>query len=78
MAAWFLKPHDAALSKYARMEPRDREWIRPGLRAGMLSIVMLDVRFAQTVFLDAGESSRAREAFEEDQRWLRAKPKRGR
>jgi hypothetical protein len=31
VAAWFLEPNDAAVSKYARMEPRDREWIRPGL-----------------------------------------------
>ena len=78
VAAWFLEPNDAGVSKYARMEPRDREWIRPGLRAGMLSIAILDARFAQTIFLDAGESSRARKAFEEDQRWLRAKPRRGR
>ena len=33
LCAWFLEPNDAAVSKYARMEPRDREWIRPGLQA---------------------------------------------
>ena len=70
LAAWFLEPHDAAVSKYARMEPRDREWIRPGLRAGVLSLAILDVRFAETSFLDAGESTRARGALEEDRRWL--------
>ena len=71
LAAWFLEPHDAAVSKYARMEPRDREWIRPGLRAGLLSLAILDARFALTAFLDAHESARARKALEEDRRWLR-------
>ena len=45
----------------------------PRLRAGVLSIAMLDARFAQTTFLDAHESDRARKALEEDRRWLRAK-----
>jgi hypothetical protein len=71
LAAWFLEPNDAAVSKYARMEPRDREWIRPGLRAGVLSIAILEARFAGTPFLDTAESSRACKAFEEDRRWLR-------
>jgi hypothetical protein len=73
LAAWFLEPNDAAVSKYARMEPRDREWIRPGLRAGILSLALLNERFAKTSFLDAAESARARKALEEDRRWLRAK-----
>jgi hypothetical protein len=55
------------------MEPRDREWIRPGLRAGVLSIAILDARFAQTTFLEARESARARKALEVDRRWLRTK-----
>jgi hypothetical protein len=73
VAAWFLEPNDAAISKYARMEPRDREWIRPGLRAGVLSLAILDARFAETAFLDADEAARARKALEEDRRWLRAR-----
>ena len=73
LVAWFLEPNDAAVSKYARMEPRDREWIRPGLRAGVLSLAILDVRFAETTFLDADEAARARRALEEDRRWIRAK-----
>ena len=28
LSAWFLEPHDAAVSKYARMEPRDRAWLK--------------------------------------------------
>ncbi len=55
------------------MEPRDREWIRPGLRAGVLSIALLEARFARTTFLDAPEAARARKALEEDRRWLGAK-----
>ena len=70
LAAWFLEPNDAAVSKYARMEPRDREWIRPGLRAGVLSIATLEARFRDTGFVDELESSRARKALEEDRRWL--------
>lgn len=73
VVAWFLEPNDAAVSKYARMEPRDREWIRPGLRAGVLSLATLDVRFSSTTFLDAEESVRARGALEEDRRWLRGR-----
>ena len=78
LAAWFLEANDAAVSKYARMEPRDREWIRPGLRARILSWAIIAARFAETTFLDAEESARARRALAEDRRWLRAKraPKR--
>jgi hypothetical protein len=74
LVAWFLEPNDAAVSKYARMEPRDREWIRPGLRAGILSWPIIEGLFAQTVFLDDGESRRARKALDEDRRWL-SKPR---
>jgi len=73
LAAWFLEPNDAAVSKYARMEPRDREWLRAGLQAGILSFAIIEARFAQTAFLDAAESARARAALEEDRGWLRAK-----
>jgi hypothetical protein len=76
LCAWFLEPNDAAVSKYARMEPRDREWIRPGLQARVLSLAILDARFARTTFFDAAEAARARKALEEDRRWLRARPRR--
>ncbi len=71
LVAWFLEPNDAAVSKYARMEPRDREWIRPGLRAGILSMAIIEARVRQTTFLDDAESVRARQAIGEDRRWLR-------
>jgi hypothetical protein len=69
VVAWFLEPNDAAVSKYARGEPRDREWIRPGLRAGILNLSVVTARFEQTAFFDDAESSRARKALEEDRRW---------
>jgi len=73
LAAWFLEPNDAAVSKYARMEPRDREWIRAGMQAGILSLPIIESRFAQTAFLDAAEAARARKALVEDREWLRGK-----
>ena len=76
LAAWFLEPNDAAVSKYARMEPRDREWIRAGLKAGILSLPIIEARFVQTAFLHAAESARARKALDEDRSWLRvARPR---
>ena len=32
---YFLDPNDVAVSKYARGEPRDREWLQAGLGAGL-------------------------------------------
>lgn len=73
LVAWFLEPNDAAVSKYARMEPRDREWIRAGLKAGILAFAIIEARFKQTAFLDAAESGRARRALDEDRAWLRSR-----
>ena len=57
----------------ARHSVRREDLIRPGLQAEVLSIAILDGRFARTSFLDSLEASRARKALEEDRRWLRAK-----
>jgi uncharacterized nucleotidyltransferase DUF6036 len=62
----FLEPNDAAVSKYARGEPRDREWIQAGLAAGLLSAPIIDSRFRQTDFIDDEERARALNAFIED------------
>lgn len=70
--AWFLDPNDAAVSKYARGDPRDREWLRAGLSAGLLSITAIQSRFSQTVFLDTSEAWRARKMLAEDTAWLGA------
>jgi len=55
------------LSKYARCEPRDREWIQAGLRAGLVSAAIVESRFRQTDFFDAAERERAFKALREDQ-----------
>jgi hypothetical protein len=62
----FLDPNDAAVSKYARAEPRDREWLQAGLAAGILSAPIIEYRMRETVFADDGERRRAMAAFEED------------
>ena len=67
VTVFFLDPNDAAISKYARSEPRDREWIRAGFAAGLLSAPMIESRLRDTVFLDEQERERARSAFAEDQ-----------
>jgi hypothetical protein len=64
----FLDPNDAAVSKYARGELRDREWIRAGLAAGLLSAPIIESRFRETVFFDREERDRAHKALVEDQR----------
>ena len=69
----FLDPNDAAVSKYSRGEPRDREWLQAGLAAGLLSAPTIESRFRDTVFLDDDERRRALDAFALD-RARRAKP----
>jgi hypothetical protein len=68
IVVFFLDPNDAAVSKYARSEPRDREWIQSGLEAGLLSIPIIEGRFRQTAFADASESDRALSALAEDRK----------
>jgi hypothetical protein len=70
ISASFLDPNDAAVSKYARGEPRDREWIRAGLKAGLLSAAVIESRFRDTVFLDDEEDRRARRMLAGDLAWL--------
>jgi hypothetical protein len=52
------------------MEPRDREWIRAGLKASILTLAIIEARFKRTTFLDAAESARARRALDDDRAWL--------
>jgi hypothetical protein len=70
IVVFFLEPNDAAVSKYARCEPRDREWIQAGLQAGLLSAPIVESRFRQTDFFDAAERDRALEALREDRAQL--------
>ena len=71
LTIYFLDPNDAAVSKYARGEPRDREWLRAGLRAGILSAAIIEYRMRETVFMDEDERSHAVSAFEQDRGKLR-------
>lgn len=66
----FLDPNDAAVSKYARGAEKDREWIRAGLAASILSAATIEYRFRSTAFLDEAEGQRAKDALAEDRRWL--------
>lgn len=68
VTVYFLDPNDAAISKYARGEPRDREWIQAGFAAGLLSAPVIASRLRDTVFLDDQERERTRRAFAEDSR----------
>ncbi len=64
--AKFLEPNDAAVSKYARGEAKDRAWIREGLAASILSAATIRHRFSTTPFLDQAEHDRAKAALAED------------
>jgi hypothetical protein len=67
---WFLDPNDAAVSKYARGEPRDQRWIRSGLLHGLVSLAIAEARVRQTLFLDDDEERRVKEAIKLDRAWL--------
>jgi hypothetical protein len=64
--ALFLDLNDAAISKYARGEPRDRLWIQEGLKAKVLSITIIESRLAQTLFLDEHETHLVKNRVAED------------
>lgn len=66
ITVFFLDLNDAAVSKYARCDARDREWIRAGLEAALLSAPIIESRFRQTPFLDDAERDRAYKALTED------------
>ena len=69
VSAWFLEPNDAAISKYVRSEPRDREWIRAGLEANILSLPTIEYRLRETI-METEERQRAKLSIEEDHIWL--------
>jgi hypothetical protein len=77
IAVYFLDPNDAAVSKYARCEPRDREWIQAGLKAGLLSATVIASRFRETDFFDAPERERATTALDTDRAAVARNAKRG-
>lgn len=70
LRAWFLDPNDAALSKYARGEPRDRRWIQAGILAGVVSMPVVKARFGSTNFADSDEKENAKLLVEADRAWF--------
>src|SRR5688572_11743883 len=48
MRVWFLDANDAAVSKYARGEPRDQRWIRSGVLNGLISLPVVTARLRTT------------------------------
>ncbi|MDR7307443.1 DUF6036 family nucleotidyltransferase [Rhodoferax saidenbachensis] len=73
----FLDPNDCAISKLARSEPKDREWVSAGLRGGILSLPTIEYRMRETQFLDAEEQRKAYQSLKEDRAWLEAQPSTG-
>jgi len=71
---WFLDPNDAAISKYARGEPRDRRWIQAGLIAGVIEPARVQLLLEQTTFIDGEEEAGVRKARDEDSAWLAGGP----
>ena len=67
---WFLDPNDAAISKYARGEPKDLSWIRAGIEAGIVSLPIVRARLRDTSFIDDTESLRVKNQLERDSAWF--------
>lgn len=59
VVAHFLEPHDAAVSKLARGEPRDLRWVLAGARGNILALPTVALRMQSTTFLDAVEQRTA-------------------
>ena len=66
----YLDPNDCAVSKYARSEPKDREWIRAGIEAGILSLPTIEYRMRETLFNDDVEHRKAKVSVDEDRQWF--------
>lgn len=59
VVAHFLEPHDAAVSKLARGEPRDLRWVLAGARGNILALPSVALRMQSTTFLDVAEQHTA-------------------
>ena len=70
--ALFLELNDAAISKYARGEIRDRIWIQEGLKAGLLSMPTIEYRLRETAFLDEMEEKSVKQRIAEDKALLKS------
>jgi hypothetical protein len=68
----YLDSNDCAVSKYARSEPKDREWIRAGIEAGILSLPTIEYRMRETLFIDDDEQRKAKAAVMQDKLWFQS------
>lgn len=62
----YLDPNDAAVAKLARSEPRDRRWVREGIKAGIVNADVVERRMTSAPFLDQAEHDRARRSLVEE------------
>jgi hypothetical protein len=67
----YLDPNDCAISKYARSEPKDIEWIRAGIQAGLLSLPTIEYRMRETRFFDTEEQNKAKSSLVKDKAWFK-------
>ena len=65
VVAHFLEPHDAAVSKLARGEPRDLRWVLAGARGNIIALATVALRMKSTNFLDEVEERSTRARLEE-------------
>ena len=68
----YLDPNDCAVSKYARSEPKDREWIMAGIEAGILSLPTIEYRMRETLFIDDNEHRKTKASLKEDTVWFKS------
>ena len=68
----YLDANDCAVSKYARSEPKDKEWIRAGIEAGILSLPTIEYRMRETLFIDDKEHGKAKASLKDDTEWFKA------
>jgi hypothetical protein len=69
---WFVEANDAAISKYARGEERDRRWIQEGILAGAVSLPVVRSRFPTVRHDNSEEERNAKRLLAEDEIWFEA------
>lgn len=62
--------NDAAISKYARGEERDRRWIQEGVVAGVVSLPVVRMRFNTARYDSPEEQRNAERLLAEDEAWF--------
>lgn len=67
---WFVEPNDAAISKYARGEERDRRWIQEGVLAGVVSLPVVRMRIRSAPYDSPDELRHAERRLAEDEAWF--------